>query len=101
MDRCGSETPRLERPQRDDGSGNRDGEERLAACWLQDGRQSPPAPLAIGLSAPAAEQPGQGIPSQGIPGQETPGHETPGHEKHGLESNGLENHGHEITGSDR
>ena len=101
MDRCGSETPRLERPQRDDGSGNRDGEERLAACWLQDGRQSPPAPLAIGLSAPAAEQPGQGIPSQGIPGQETPGQETPGHEKHGLESNGLENHGHEITGSDR
>ena len=39
MDRCRTQEPPLARPT-DEGGG------RVAACWLQDGRQAPPEPLA-------------------------------------------------------
>jgi len=43
MDRCRTETPQLVPPASD--PGRADAEPRVAACWLQDGFQEPPAPL--------------------------------------------------------
>jgi peptide/nickel transport system ATP-binding protein len=45
MDRCRHDEPELVLPVGDAGG-------RLAACWLQDGRQAPPAPLARAAGAP-------------------------------------------------
>ncbi|QMU80076.1 ABC transporter ATP-binding protein [Streptacidiphilus sp. PB12-B1b] len=42
MDRCRTDTPPLARP-----AASAPDVERLAACWLQDGRQPAPAPLAL------------------------------------------------------
>ena len=47
MDRCRSEEPVLIRPVGDSG-------DRGAACWLQDGRQEPPAPVASSTVSQAA-----------------------------------------------
>ena len=47
MDRCGTEEPTLFRPAGDTG-------DRVAACWLQDGRQSPPERLGRTAPTPSA-----------------------------------------------
>jgi len=79
MDRCRSETPLLVRP-RGDGGGD-----RLAACWLQDGRQSPPAPLAISLGGATDDTPygtaGHGTSSAGTSSAGTSGNETSGSDR--------------------
>ena len=43
LDRCRTEIPQLVPPAAD--AGRPDGQSRVAACWLQDGLQEPPAPL--------------------------------------------------------
>ncbi|MFC1399856.1 MULTISPECIES: ABC transporter ATP-binding protein [Streptacidiphilus] len=56
MDRCRTETPQLVRPVSD--PVRTGGEDRVAACWLQDGLQEPPAPLhreATGNGSPATD----------------------------------------------
>ncbi|MHA6760148.1 ABC transporter ATP-binding protein [Streptacidiphilus sp. PAMC 29251] len=64
MDRCRTEIPELAVPSAERAgaaalAGDRTSETRVAACWLQDGLQSPPEPLGLsfpahGGSAPAA-----------------------------------------------
>ncbi|WP_194926962.1 ABC transporter ATP-binding protein [Catenulispora pinisilvae] len=54
MDRCRTQEPPLTRPADEGG-------DRVTACWLQDGRQDPPEPLARVfplLATPAAPRPG-------------------------------------------
>jgi peptide/nickel transport system ATP-binding protein len=84
MDRCRSETPLLVRP-RGDGDGD-----RLAACWLQDGRQSPPAPLAISLGGATDDTP-----------YETAGPGTSGTGTSGAGTSSAGTSGNETSGSDR
>ncbi|MEY9968684.1 peptide/nickel transport system ATP-binding protein [Streptacidiphilus sp. MAP12-16] len=52
MDRCRTETPVLAAPSGEAAgaaalAGDRSSEPRVAACWLQDGAQPPPVPLAL------------------------------------------------------
>ncbi len=73
MDRCREEVPVLMSPTGETG-------ERTAACWLQDGRQEVPAPLALTASPaatptasnptatlPAPQRPAGAAPSDGSP----------------------------------
>ena len=52
MDRCRTDIPQLVPPASD--PGRPDGEPRVAACWLQDGLQEPPAPLRRGVTGDGA-----------------------------------------------
>jgi peptide/nickel transport system ATP-binding protein len=59
MDRCVTDTPPLLQPRGDRG--------RTAACWLQDGSQTPPAELAVpGKGADPASQPPAASPGAGF-----------------------------------
>ena len=68
MDRCRTDTPELLVPSAEqDGAAARAGDRtsaaRVAACWLQDGAQPPPEPLALSFTSPGGSAPAAAPPA--------------------------------------
>jgi hypothetical protein len=78
MDRCRSDNPVLTVPQGEARNaallaGDRTTESRSAACWLQDGTQPPPEPLALQFAEHRGSAPEPGGPTSGRTADQTQG----------------------------